>query len=60
MKCWICYEAECEGTYTRAELKELFEGRIFDEQRRQGSDFDSWLYEMEHMQILIPLRKSPE
>ena len=60
MKYWICYEAECEGTYTQAELKAIFESRSFDEQRLQGSDFDSWLYEMEHMQILIPVTKSPE
>ena len=55
IKLWICYESGCEGTYTRQDLEVLLKQSTFVEKRLQGTDFDSRIYEMEHMQILIPL-----
>lgn len=50
---WIYYEEGEEKKYTLEELKNFFEiSKGFAEQKKQGTDFESWLNEMEHMQIL--------
>lgn len=50
---WTYYEEGKEKRYTLTELKNFFEtSKGLAEQKKQGTDFDSWLAEMEHMQIL--------
>lgn len=54
-KFWSYYENGKKEKFTLKELVEYFDGDIaLEEQKKQGTDFYSWLREMEHMQILIP------
>lgn len=52
---WNYYENGKVEKYARSDLKSYFENAPgLQEQKNQGTDFESWLNEMEHMQILIP------
>lgn len=54
-KSWRYYEEGKEEIFARADLLEYFSSAPgLQEQKSQGTDFESWLSEMEHMQILIP------
>lgn len=52
---WNYHEDGIEKKYTCSELRRHFENSPgMQEQKDQGTDFESWLNEMERMQILIP------
>ena len=52
---WNCYENGKAERYTQSDLEDYFEHNPgLQEQKDYGTDFESWLNEMEHMQILIP------
>lgn len=54
MTVWNYYEEEKAEQYTRSDLERYFKNNAgLQEQKDQGTDFESWLNEMEHMQILI-------
>lgn len=55
MTVWNCYENGKAERYTLSDLEDYFENNPgLQEQKDYGTDFESWLNEMEHMQILIP------
>ena len=50
---WMYYEDGCPREMTLQQLKEYFENeKGLEEQKREGTTFESWLDEMEKMQIL--------
>ena len=52
---WMYYESEdgCPREMTLQQLKEYFENTEgLEEQKQEGTTFESWLDEMEKMQIL--------
>lgn len=52
---WKYYENGKDERYTQSDLERYFENSSgLQEQKEQGTDFESWLNEMENMQILIP------
>lgn len=53
-KTWVCYEDGIEQVFSLPDLQAYFNKTPeLDEQKKSGTDFASWLEEMEHMQILI-------
>lgn len=46
------YEDGDISFFTMPEVKRLYCALVGQDQKKNGSTFDSWLYEMEHMQIL--------
>lgn len=50
---WICYESGIEGVYTLTTLYKIFYSPLLKKQRKLGTEFEDWIAEMEHMQILI-------
>ena len=49
---WKCYEEGSEGTYTKEDLRRMWNTEI---DKSNFVDFESWLAEMEKLQILIRL-----
>lgn len=47
------YENGSEETFTLEQVKQIFQDVVDDAQKEQGTTFETWLDEMEHMQILI-------
>lgn len=55
MTIWNYYENGKQEKHTLRDLEDYFENSAgLQEQKDQGTDFESWLNEMERMQILIP------
>lgn len=55
MTVWNYYENGKPERHTLSDLEDYFENNSgLQEQKDQGTDFKSWLNEMERMQILIP------
>lgn len=52
MKKFAYYEEGNETIYTESEVKELYNTLVDDNQKSQGTTYESWLQEMIHMQIL--------
>lgn len=50
MEKWQCYEEGNEGTYTKEDLRRMWNTKI---DKSNFVDFESWIAEMEKMQILI-------
>lgn len=52
---WNYYENGKVEKCAKSDLESYFENTLgLQEQKNQGTDFESWLNEMERMQILIP------
>ena len=49
---FIYFEDGKPKKYTIKKVYRMFCCMVDDEQKKQGTTFSSWLYEMEHMQIL--------
>ena len=49
------YEEGKEKTLSFRKVYRMFVTMVDDEQKKQGTTFSSWLFEMEHMQILIKI-----
>lgn len=55
MTAWNYYENGKSERHTLSGLEDYFENNAgLQGQKDQGTDFESWLNEMERMQILIP------
>ena len=46
------YENGSEETFTLEQVKQMFCDMVDDTQKKQGTTFETWLDEMERMQIL--------
>ena len=47
------YEDGHEQTFSFWKVYRMFQTIVDDDQKAQGTTFESWLSEMEHMQILV-------
>lgn len=50
---WQCYENGIKGIYSVEDLRKMWESKI---DKNNFADFQSWIAEMERMQILIRMR----
>lgn len=53
------YEEGKTQTFTETELQNYFDNTaVLDEQKRQGTTYETWKSEMIHMQILCPVTET--
>lgn len=43
---FISYEPDMEGTYTMSDMKKVYDTKVSDEYKKEGSDFKDWLNDM--------------
>ena len=43
---FISYEPEMTGTYTLQDMKDVYNNKVSNEYKKEGSDFKDWLYDM--------------
>lgn len=43
---FISYEPDMEGTYTMSDMKKVYNTKVSDEYKKEGSDFKDWLDDM--------------
>ena len=43
---FISYEPDMEGTYTMSDMKKVYNTKVSDEYKKEGSDFKDWLNDM--------------
>lgn len=43
---FVSYEPDMEGTYTLQDMKDVYNNKVSNEYKKEGSDFKDWLYDM--------------
>lgn len=43
---FVSYEPDIEGTYTMSDMKKVYDTKVSDEYKEEGSDFEDWLNDM--------------